>query len=288
MTSLSCVTDVIRIFLNDFNQILLALPLDIQLLHQGGFMSILGFKYLSILILFVSSFAEAFAQSYPQNYPQNTGNDVYNFYFQKGEAPQNVYQGGGGQDSSGLIAPASAPSVPAPPATAPSTEQSQQVVEAAPPPKRDYNFYEIHLGPTRISDSVGQGTAYTLGGQLNFNRYLGTRLQGQYLASESADYSRPVKRTNQASNRWGGLAALVFTPLRMDLVGHSLIRISALSGVRSERRFKTADQIQTRVEPFVGASVGVSLNENVGIEGSVAMVDGGKIGQATGSLVFSF
>jgi hypothetical protein len=32
----------------------------------------------------------------------------------------------------------------------------------------------------------------------------------------------------------------------------------------------------------------MTLNENIGVEGSIAMTDGGKVSQATADLVFNF
>lgn len=273
--------------LNDFSVSALARGLDSGLLHNpGGFMDLLRIAITLTVLAVVAERAAA----------QQSGNDVYNFYFQKGGAPQSVVQGGGGQAATTPPSPVPPPPVPEP--VVPPVQSSviaKEEVKAVETPKRDYNNFELHLGPTRVRDEVGDATAYTVGAQANFNRYLGMRLQGHYLAVESADYTRPIADRDQASNRYGGMAALVFTPLRMDLVGHKLVRISGLAGVRSDRQFRNEisvpmeeQKVKTHLQGFVGASVGVSLNENVGIEGSVAMVDGGKIGQATGSVVFSF
>lgn len=276
MTEVSRLGFAVLNFLNDFNSWGMAHTLESTILHTGGSMDL--FRIAMVFFILMLARENAGAQN----------NDVYNFYFQKGSAPQSVIQGGSGQAAS---QPLNAPTPLAPVAPPPSPEA--MVATSAPAPeavKKDYNHFELHLGPTRIKDEVGSATAYTVGTQLNFNRYLGARFQGHYLAVESADYERPINDRDQASNRWGGLVAVVFTPLRMDLVGHKLIRIGAMAGARSERRFDegSSGDVNTKVQAFVGASVGVNLNENVGIEGSVAMVDGGEIGQATGSLVFSF
>ena len=236
------------------------------------------------------------------------GNDVYNFYFQKGSAPQTVNQGGGGQAVTAPpvvpLAPAPAPVAPSQVVTEPTAPLATAVVATAKPepqPARDYNRFELFLGPTRISDEVGTGTAYTVGAQVNFNRYVGMRLQGHRLATETAEYTvgtgygnfAVLKDRDSSSNLYGGQAALVFTPIHLDLLGHKLVRVSGLAGLMSQRRwnfngFSAEDSVRTEVRPFLGVSAGVALNDNVGVEASVAMLDGGKVGQATGSLVFSF
>lgn len=288
-TDLSYLGALFSDFPNDFNLVFLAWALDMENLHAGGLsLSHTGgsMDLLRIVIVF-----SALALVVDRANAQSSGNDVYNFYFQKGAAPQSVVQGGGGQTAT-APPPTVVPAVEAPVTSTLIAKEEPKKVEM---PKRDYHGFELHLGPTRVRDEVGDATAYTVGAQTNFNRYLGMRLQGHYLAVESADYQRPIADRDQASNRYGGQAAFVFTPLRMDLVGHKLIRVAGLVGVRSDRRFRSEvsapledQKVKTHLQGFVGASVGVSLNENVGIEGSVAMVDGGKIGQATGSIVFSF
>src|SRR5262249_6054972 len=151
---------------------------------------------------------------------------------QKGGAPQTVIQGGGGQTAA--PAPAAAPSPaaevqpPAPPAAAPVPVVATTQSGAPAAPERDYKRGELSLGATRIADEVGTGKAYTVGGQFNFNRYLGTRLIGYRLATESAAYNEgagPFLDQNKAPNLLGGQASLVFTPIHIDLVGHKLLRV---------------------------------------------------------------
>ena len=51
---------------------------------------------------------------------------------------------------------------------------------------------------------------------------------------------------------------------------------------QSDLRFERAGR------GFWGAAAQFSLNENVAVEGTVALLDGGKLGQASAGLVFSF
>lgn len=288
MTGPSYILDFFWFFLNDFNASAMVHLLDYDLHQSGGFMAGRTVVWMAVTTL---AACKAQAQS-----------DVYNFYFQKGGAPQTVIQGAGGQGVVGAPvqqSPVVIPPVPevqptsvmtTAPVAAPAATVETKVEQTSDSALLDQKTWEIHLGPTRFEDSVGSATAFTLGLQHNFNRYMAARLQGQLLAVESADYNRPMNQRDQGPNKWGGLASFVFTPLHMDLMGHKLIRVGGLVGLRSERAWSNdySDSVKTTIQPFAGASVGVNLNENVGIEGSVAMVNGGKIGQATASLVFVF
>jgi hypothetical protein len=116
--------------------------------------------------------------------------------------------------------------------------------------------------------------SYSLGLQYSFNRFLGVRTQARLrnLQADSPDYR--LANSNQSANQWGGMAAVAFTPLRLDLVGHRLIEISALVGVDTHRKLagstgkKGQEQysLATGYGPFIGATALFALNENVGIE----------------------
>ncbi len=220
-----------------------------------------------------------------------SNNDVYNFYFQKGPAPQTVIQGGGGQKAEpakqdSLPTEVEVPETASPP---PQTTKTAIVPEQTKHDRGEHN-YEIYLGITRLSDAIGTGDAYTLGFQYNFNRYIGARLDTRVLAVDTATYRKEILNPDDSQNRWGGSASLVFTPLRLELLGHQLLRVSATAGVLSERKIKkqTDNEVSVQGRGFVGGIVGMDINENVALEGSVALLDGGQVGQAIGSLVFSF
>lgn len=232
-------------------------------------------------------------------------NDVYNFYFQKGSAPQQVIQGGGGQMAGQPQgAPLPAPTPQAPPAPLePAAQPAPNSVyaKAADPEKKvhDYKPFDIYLGMTRWLDEVGAGNAYTVGAQVNFNRYLGVRGQGEFLETSSATYpgSQPFDMQD-GSLKSGGQAAVVFTPLHLELLGHQMLKVSALGGFTTTRVFgdpvfnystgQTNYDVKRAVRPFWGAEAQFALNENVSLAGGFSMLDGGKVAKATADVVFSF
>jgi hypothetical protein len=227
-------------------------------------------------------------------------NDVYNFYFQKGPAPNQVIQGGGGQQAGTPgQAPQTIPSVLQPPAATETAATS--TAKAVAPVEKDphaYNNWGILLGVTRVNDDVGTGLAYNFGVQYNFIRYLGLRLQGHFFANDTATYNQVLGNPDDNANKWGGQAALVFTPIHVELLGHQFLSVSALGGIMTMRQLGgvTSDDgmgnqtfdVRRISRGFWGVGAQFQLNENVGIEGSIAMIDGGKVGQATADLVLSF
>lgn len=223
--------------------------------------------------------------------------DVYNFYFQKGPGPQTVIQGGGGQTAS-----AEAASVP-PIRRGPQPLEEESVAPAlksqttvlAPPPTTEtkYRPFEILAGLSQISDDLGSSRAYSLAAQYNFNRFIGLRAQGHFLAPEDDEKAKAQIHPDEPTNRWGGLASFVFTPIQVELIGHRFIDISAHAGVLSQRILgpKGTDglnAVEVAGRGFVGAGVTLALNENLGVEGFASLMQGGQLGQVGGSLVFQF
>jgi hypothetical protein len=224
--------------------------------------------------------------------------DVYNFYFQKGGAPQSVIQGGRGQGVNSDEASKASP------ALLPKSEETKTPVTVASAPtlaadlkKQDYKSFNVLLGYGQISDEVGTSGAYSLGAQYNFNKFLGVRLQGHLTASETEKPTVKLADSNQSSNRYGGYGAVVFTPLHIELLGHQLIEVSALAGGMSYREHgepvfdlqgSQNYNVRTSLRGFLGAAATFTLNENVGLELFASMVDGGKLGRVTGSLAFRF
>ena len=222
--------------------------------------------------------------------------DVYNFYFQKGGAPQSVSQGGRGQSvvTDETSKPPKAPEL----APTPVLATPQIATTAIPTPDESkFKPYTILLGVGHIEDSIGTSTAYSVGGQYNFNKFLGVRGVGHINASESDRNKVVLADSNQSSNRYGGYGAIAFTPIHIELVGHQLIEVSALAGAMSYREKDgpavmsggvEAYNVRTMVKGFLGAEATFSVNENVGVELFASMVDGGKLGQVIGSLALRF
>lgn len=211
--------------------------------------------------------------------------DVYNFYFQKGDAPKTVIQSGGGQtatqgavkqvdaafpvDDSGERQPRNpapeAPTLKAPvvvpaPVAAPGTDRGNDA-------RHDTNRFSLGLGYAGISDPIGSGRAYTLGFRFNFNRFLGMSAQGRLrdLGFEDARYEIDDPRSSR--NRIGGLLALVLTPLRLDLFGHRFLDLAAFAGGESSRRIeRNGRDVEVGLEPVIGAAALLSFNENFGLE----------------------
>jgi hypothetical protein len=233
-------------------------------------------------------------------YSEAQNNDVYNFYFQKGPAPQQVIQSGGGQAAAQPpAAPQPIPTQVQPAVDPPASNVVMAKTQPEPEkPLHDFKRIDLMFGGSRLSDELGTGLAYTFGAQYNFLRYLGVRAQGEFLDTSTAKYNvRPVDE-NDGSTKYGGQAALVFTPLHLELLGHQMLKVSALAGVTSRRfcddpnldpdHYTSCSSVKRGLRPFYGASASFALNENVAIEGNLAMMDGGRIGKASANLVVSF
>lgn len=185
--------------------------------------------------------------------------DVYNFYFQKGGAPNTVVQGGAGQATSSATPvprPAQSPEeTPSSPVSNDSAEVKGSTSAAAALAQQDEarrtrKPFAITLGYAGIADKLGSERAYTLGTQYNFNAFLGARLQGRLLEHEPLG--------GEFKDRLGGMLALVLTPLRLDLFGHRLLEVSVSAGAEVAR--------QRSLDPLAGVSALLSLNENFGVE----------------------
>jgi hypothetical protein len=280
---------------------------------------------------------------------QVASEDVYNFYFQKGSAPNTVIQGGSGQTAKNSETPAAvAPETPASqpatesPTVAPSStpsapqnsEEKIQPIVARPPNSslqvrdttepassliassnsnqslstemrthapvavRDPEFKSIYLlgGLAQVNDEAGTGLAYTLGAQYNFNRYVGVRLQGQMLAPEDANYKRVLNDKEDQENIWGGQVLVAITPLRIQLLGHRFIDLSANAGIMTSRHLITEtnqagyenNSVKLATHGFVGASALVAVNENFALEAYAAVQRGGNFSHLGANLVVQF
>lgn len=231
--------------------------------------------------------------------PRVHADDSYNFYFQKGNAPQSVIQGGGGQRTSGASTETgkAQPNDETPTSVVANVAPAQQTTVASQIP------YEVHAreqrfsiltGLYRISDEVGSQAAYSLGGQYQFNRFLGFRLQGHFMVPENDD-PRIVRR-NQAAHRWGGMGSIVFTPLRLSVLDHRFLDISGHVGVMSTRKVvggaipadTSIEDIKTAARGFVGVSAMLAVNNNLSVDGFASLLEGGRLGRLGASLAFHF
>lgn len=277
-------------FPSDFKAKTLARTLDYPAFRTfipGGYMELIRIVGLMAILLFAA--AKASAQS----------NDVYNFYFQKGQAPGSVVQGGQQQSSP---QPAAAPPQPAPlPAQPENGDQVINNVVVAPKPETSpvlqYNHHEFTLGIATLNDPVsdrsGEHTPWAIGYQYNFNRYVSMFGQGTFIVKDENGAQNGIDR-DDPDYLYGGMLGVAITPIHLDLFGHKFLRVSALFGGRTERVYTwdPNDTVRSKIRPLVGASAEVFLNQNVGLRGSVAMgtedQNRNEIAQATGSLVMSF
>jgi hypothetical protein len=192
--------------------------------------------------------------------------DVYNFYFQKGGAPNTVIQSGGGQSTgaAALKPPSTIPENASSATHALVENEELKVTSSATAPvqrpdmQKERKPFEVVLGYAGTKDPVGEGRAYSLGMQYNFNPFLAARLQGRI---------RNFQPDETAANRLGGMASFVLTPFRLDLLGHRLLELSAHAGVDTSRKRGSDERdVSISVDPMIGASALLSLNENFGIE----------------------
>lgn len=204
--------------------------------------------------------------------------DVYNFYFQKGEGPHTVIQGGNASTPLPARTPEQAASVTSPVASTTAVAPPQQ-----PESKPTINHSTVLLGYSRVADNVSAGAAFTLGYQYNFNRYVGARGSLSLRNGHLDDEFLWEANKNNLAHKLGGSLAFVFTPIRVELVGHRLLEASALVGASTHRNFVDDYSAQTKigVSPFAGASALLAINDNVGIEvnASKSLV-GSQIGAA--------
>lgn len=236
--------------------------------------------------------------------------DVYNFYFQKGSGPQTVVQGGSGQSSAAKAAATlpttsnePAPATPQPisapaanPSPAVNSNSSLSTAQAPFPQEESGNRpFTILLGYGKVADSLGSNMSYSVGLQYNFNRFLGARLQGRFRDTQSGNSNYELTNGNQSANKVGGMLAMMFTPLRLDLLGHRFMEFSAFAGAETYRRISDFSQdssgsteatVATGFAPLVGATALLGLNDNVGIE-----LQGSRSTKSTsvsGNLAFQF
>ncbi len=207
-------------------------------------------RVVALLAVLLFAAAKASAQS----------NDVYNFYFQKGQAPGSVVQGGQ-QQSSPQPAPMQQPAVA--PVTQPTGDVINNVVVAPKPetpPSLRFNHHEFTLGPTYLNDEISELTnarqAWAIGYQYNINRYISAFGQGHFFVNSETHDDRPQIDRDESDYLYGGQLGLAITPIHLDLFGHKFLRVSALLGGRTERveGSHINDTVETKIRPLIGAS----------------------------------
>ncbi len=250
--------------------------------------------------------------------------DVYNFYFQKGAAPQSVIQGGGWQTANNKpLPPQDAPVVqeesPAPSASAPQSQPQQapkslatttEVAQDAPREPR----WSLRMGyaGVEVGNRRSFGPRLALGG--NFNRFVGLVVAG-------AMYSEGTLNTNDrgtiSMSEFGrqdvkgnsGELSLVLTPIRINAFGWDLITLGVVGGgtvlttrtigPRFENEFCRNGSIacpgtevsQTHILPHAGVRADVNFDRHFGISGEVRKLFGDdklKSGGYTASVNLGF
>lgn len=256
---------------------------------KGIAMSMIQQKWVSILIV-ASFFLLGLAM-----WSLVRADDVYNFYFQKGAAPQNVIQGGSGQAASktsargdvteealpNSVVPSTSSPVPAAGVSA-ATEAAMTSVHG-----EKENPFTLSLGYGRVSEKGFAETTYVLGLKYAFTRSVGVRTQFMFRNDSDHDLSM--------SHRFDGLVALDLTPLRLKLFDHRFFDLSVFGGARSYQDHNMhSGRNSTKLVPIIGASALLSLNSNFGLELSAHQCLGGSMGAAkkgdmlSGALAFQF
>lgn len=221
--------------------------------------------------------------------------DVYNFYFQKGAAPQSVVQGGAGQSgksqnpeslSTNAEMAKTAEQTPANPVNAFITSEQKNDAEDS----RAYKRFTAALGYGKSFDDIGSGMNYALGLQYSFNRYWSARIQGRWrdLQSQRSDYLLSDAKGN--ANRIGGSLSAAFTPLHLELLGHRFLDFAVFAGADTYRKISgdaiTPTSLSTGFAPMLGLSALLSFNENAGVELTASRSD--KSAYIGANLAFSF
>ncbi len=179
--------------------------------------------------------------------------DVYNFYFQKGSAPQSVIQGGGkGNGPSGDEPTKVTPAASSVPEETPSSAPTPTLRPIEGAEKSRETRFTLSLGYGRASASAVKDMNYTLGLKYAFNRYLGLAAQGRV-----QDGSAGVARL---SDRLGGMFALTFMPLHLDLMGQRFMEFSTYGGISRHPR------VTHDFSPAVGLTALLKINSTVGVE----------------------
>jgi hypothetical protein len=218
---------------------------------------------------------------------QNSGNDVYNFYFQKAPGPQTVIQGG--------AQPAQVPTPVPPPQPTPPTLSDTFVQQQAVPTNSnaastnptasevsDFKRWEVTFGwadqmyyKTIQSDgtkmkSLGARTGVGVGIRRNINRYFAVEGGLSYTPNDSEElivHSRELKDDNLgAIPNLSGFAGAVVTPLKLNLFGHEFIELSAIGGAMTYNEPHDVKGSATNVAGYLGPRLALNLSNDFGLE----------------------
>ncbi len=167
----------------------------------------------------------------------------------------------------------------------------------------------VLAGLVRISDEVGRAQGFTLGAQVDFTHYLGVRLQGQHLHANQMEYNEApnaLRETDKISNRWGGQASFVFTPIHTQIWSHGSVSISAHVGMTSWRKRQhcvrsykytrvyddgrdcSSDEIELVAKSFTGISAQLAFNDKLGLELFTSMLDEKDSNRVAMNLIIQF
>lgn len=190
---------------------------------------------------------------------KNDTSDTYNFYFQKGAAPQSVIQGGAGQAAAKTSAQGVVTEESTPNAVEKSLSASSTVNEVASvsPREENENPLTLSLGYGILSDEGGSGASAVLGARYSFARSLGIRGQYWIGSTPGGYYDSNV------------MAAIDMTPIRSRVLDFSFF-----AGARTYRKYEensphwsnTSNKRKLGYKPVFGVSALVSFSSRFGVE----------------------
>lgn len=253
--------------------------------------NVFKFVYLAVLAITFTAIA-VFAQQY------SSGNDTYNFYFQKAPGPATVIQGSGAQQPppTNVIKEGEVVQT-APTAVSNPVAQSLTPAPTATEQANAAKKWSIYGGYGSIvsnpsSHQYINARGYSFGLTYNVSKYFG--------AGVSATYAGNVEFTNALSKKrtspWDTSAQIVVTPIHMQLFGYDFISIGAVGGVMTaanDLEYKSDNEIEEKkhVVAFLGPRVTMNINPTVGVIGEWRFQAGDSLeknSQFTGGLSINF
>lgn len=236
---------------------------------------------------------------------QSSGNDVYNFYFQKAPGPQTVIQGGA---PPAQTSPAAQPHVSAEGDAVAQQQTSPASSNAAPSPATssagsDLKKWEISVGlanqayfESRIHQETkhfGDKNGIGLGARYHFSRYFAAEVGVAYTPKIASSYNEESPSQNIYKNfelekmpQFNGHAGIKLTPIHVDLFGHDLIEMGASFGATtyalmeqdiSEGIGMISTQAATKIGGYIAPTLGVNISKDFGADLSTKFLIDRKI-----------
>lgn len=218
------------------------------------------------------------AQKPAKTVKEQGSGDTYNFYFQKGEGPKEVQQGGA-QVVHAEPAPTPAP---APVVQTPAPVPVQMTDEWTTP--------RFELQGLYLMTPSKPGHGFALGGQFNMNSWLGLQIHLMSLQIDDEETSTSsfsafgTDNTTTKLSATGGSAALAFMPIsagRVRVAGLLGAMMVSESKDTTESSFSAQDGInssnhserKTKVLPFAGISASANINHSLAVIGMVKIAN---------------